>query len=153
MTLHQAGGGFFAHAPEFESGGGGLVSTVDDMMAFGEMMLNGGTYAGTRILSRPSVELMTADHLTAQQKAASPFFENFWDSVGWGLGIGVVTQRNFIDAVPGRFGWDGAFGTSWHVDPRENLVGIFMTQRRPDLLGVPDFLRDFWTSVYQMIDD
>jgi CubicO group peptidase (beta-lactamase class C family) len=152
VVLHEAGGGFFALAPEFESGGGGLVSTVDDMATFGEMMLNGGTYAGARILSRPSVELMTMDHLTAQQKAASPFFENFWDSVGWGLGIGVVTQRNYIGAGPGRFGWDGAFGTSWHVDAREKLLGVFMTQRRPDVLGIPDFVHDFWTSAYQLID-
>jgi len=153
VKLHEARGGFFAQPPEFESGGGGLVSTVDDMLTFGEMMLNGGKYAGTRILSRPSVELMTADHLTPEQKAASPFFENFWDSIGWGLGMGVVTQRNYIDGVPGRFGWDGAFGTSWHIDPREELVGVFMTQRRPDLLGIPDFIHDFWTSAYQLIDD
>ena len=153
VMLHEAAGGFFAHAPEFESGGGGLVSTVDDMAVFGEMMLNGGIYAGTRILSRPSVELMTIDHLTPQQKAVSPFFENFWDNLGWGLGMGVVTQRNYVGAGPGRFGWDGAFGTSWHVDPRENLVGVFMTQRRPDVLAIPDFIQDFWTSAYQLIDD
>jgi CubicO group peptidase (beta-lactamase class C family) len=153
VVLHEAGDGFFAHPPAFESGGGGLVSTVDDMAVFGEMMLNGGTYAGTRILSRPSVELMTIDHLTPQQKAVSPFFENFWDSLGWGFGLGVVTQRNYIAGVPGRFGWDGAFGTSWHVDPREKLVGVFMTQRRPDVLAIPDFIQDFWTSAYQLIDD
>lgn len=153
VVLHESRDAFFSHAPEFESGGGGLVSTADDMLIFGLMMLKGGQYGGSRILSRPSVELMTADQLTPEEKAASPFFENFWDSMGWGLGMGVVTHRNYIDGVPGRFGWDGAFGTSWHVDPREGLAGVFMTQRRPDLLGIPDFVRDFWTSAYQLIDD
>ena len=48
---------------------------------------------------------------------------------------------------------DGAFGTSWYVDPKEGMVGIFMTQRRPDRLAIADFILDFWTSAYQLIDD
>jgi CubicO group peptidase (beta-lactamase class C family) len=47
----------------------------------------------------------------------------------------------------------GAFGTSWYVDPKEGLVGVFMTQRRPDRLAIVDFILDFWTSAYQLIDD
>jgi CubicO group peptidase (beta-lactamase class C family) len=96
---------------------------------------------------------MTTDHLTARQKAISPFFPGFWETYGWGLGMGVITARNTIADVPGRFGWDGAFGTSWHVDPANGLVGIFLTQRRPDRLALPDFLLDFWTSTYQLIED
>jgi CubicO group peptidase (beta-lactamase class C family) len=153
VTLHDAHDGFFARPPEFESGGGGLVSTADDMLTFGLMMLNNGAYGGERILSRPSIELMTTDQLRSEQKTASPFFENFWDGFGWGLGLGVVTKRHQTGAGPGRFGWDGAFGTSWHVDPQEGLVGVFMTQRRPDVLRIPDFAMDFWTSAYQLIDD
>ena len=98
------------------------------------MMLDNGAYGRERILSRPSIELMTMDHLTPEQKAASPFFENFWSTRGWGLGLGMVTGRNDLAGVPGRFGWDGAFGTSWYVDPKEELVGVLMTQRRPDVL-------------------
>jgi CubicO group peptidase (beta-lactamase class C family) len=153
VVLEEARGGYAARPPVFESGAGGLVSTVDDLLAFGRMMLVNGTYGGERILSRPSIELMTMDHLTPDQKAVSPFFENFWDTYGWGLGLGVVTARNDIADVPGRFGWDGAFGTSWHVDPKEELVGVFMTQRRPDRLALAPFVRDFWTSAYQLIDD
>ena len=93
------------------------------------------------------------DHLTAEQKAASPFFPNFWNDRGWGLGLEVITGRNDLSVVPGRFGWDGAFGTSWHVDPKEEMVGILMTQRRPDMLGISGLTLDFWTSAYQMIDD
>ena len=117
------------------------------------MMLNKGAHGRERILSRPSIELMTMDHLTPEQKAASPFFANFWNDRGWGFGLGVITGRNDLSGVPGRFGWDGAFGTSWHVDPTEKMVGILMTQRRPDMLGLPALTLDFWTSAYQLIDD
>jgi CubicO group peptidase (beta-lactamase class C family) len=65
----------------------------------------------------------------------------------------VITGRNDLSSVPGRFGWDGAFGTSWHVDPGEEMVGILMTQRRPDRLDIPALTLDFWTSAYQLIDD
>ncbi|MDH4305598.1 MAG: beta-lactamase family protein [Nitrospira sp.] len=153
VVLHEAHQGHFVRPPVFESGGGGLVSTVDDMLAFGRMMLNNGVCDHEHILSRPSIELMTMDHLTPEQKAASPFFENFWNEHGWGFGMGVVTARNDLAGVPGRFGWDGAFGTSWHVDPKEQMVGVFMTQRRPDALSIPAFVLDFWTSAYQLIDD
>jgi CubicO group peptidase (beta-lactamase class C family) len=153
VVLHDASGGHFVRPPVFESGGGGLVSTVDDLLAFGRMMLDNGAYGRERILSRPSVELMTMDQITPEQKAASPFFEDFWKDHGWGLGVGVVTARRELAGVPGRFGWDGAFGTSWWVDPKEQMVGVFLTQRRPDSLSIAPFILDFWTSAYQLIDD
>jgi CubicO group peptidase (beta-lactamase class C family) len=153
VVLDEARGGQVARPPAFEAGAGGLVATIDDMAAFGRMMLNYGAHGRERILSRPSIELMTMDHLTAEQKAASPFFPNFWNDRGWGLGLGVITGRNDISGVPGRFGWDGAFGTSWNVDPKEEMVGILMTQRRPDVLDIPRLTLDFWTSAYQLIDD
>lgn len=123
------------------------------MAAFGLMLLNKGTYGRVRILSRPSVELITMDHLTPEQKALSPFFEKFWDTRGWGLGMSVSTARYDLGDGPGRFGWDGAFETSWYVDPREQLLGILMIQRRPDALSLPPITQDFWTSAYQLIDD
>lgn len=138
----------------FESGAGDqFLSTADDLLAFGRMMLNGGVYGKERILSRLSVELMTTDQLTPGQKAASPFFENFWDSRGWGLGLSIVTRRDDVAAVPGRFGWDGAFSTSLYVDPREEMVGILLAQCRPGALRLPPVIMDFWTSAYQAIDD
>ena len=152
VVLDEARGGQVARPPVFEAGAGGLVSTIDDMAAFGRMMLDRGSYGRERILSRPSIELMTRDHLTPEQKAASPFFPNFWESRGWGFGLGVVTARSDLASV-GRFGWDGAFGTSWHVDPQEELIGVLMTQRRPDKLDVSALTLDFWTSAYQLIDD
>jgi CubicO group peptidase (beta-lactamase class C family) len=147
----EAGDGQWSRPPAFPSGAGGLVSTIDDYLAFGQMMLNQGKLGRERILSRPSVELMTTDHLTPQQKAVSGFFPGFWDNRGWGFGVSVVTRRDDVASVPGRYGWDGGFCTSWSSDPREELVGILMTQLLfPQSLGVH---ADFWTSAYQAIDD
>ena len=143
----------WARPPAVESGAGGLVSTVDDLLAFGQMMLKGGRYGDERILSRPSVELMTTDHITPEQKAVSGFFPGFWDSNGWGFGVSIVTRRDDLAATPGRYGWDGGYGTSWYVDPREEMVGILMTQRLWDSASAPVVLFDFWTSAYAAMDD
>jgi CubicO group peptidase (beta-lactamase class C family) len=149
----EAVGGQWSSPPVFESGGGGLVSTVDDYLAFGQMMLNKGRHGNERILSRLSVELMTTDHITPEQKVASHFFPGFWDNRGWGFGVSVITRCDDVAAVPGRYGWDGGLGTSWYSDPREDLVGILLTQRAWTSPRPPDVWLDFWTSVYQAIDD
>ena len=70
--------------------------------------------------------------------------------------LGVVTKRREPGRNAGTFGWDGAFGTSFWVDPREGVVGVLMTQRRPDWMTafeLPAVVRDFWTTAYQAIDD
>jgi CubicO group peptidase (beta-lactamase class C family) len=141
----------WARPPAFPDGGAGLVSTVDDYLAFGRMMLNQGKHGGERILSRPSVEAMTTDQLTPDQKAASGF-AGLWDGHGWGFGMCVVTRRDGVAASPGRYGWDGGFGTTWSSDPAEDLVAILMTQRVAFPPSSAVYL-DFWTSVYQAIDD
>ena len=151
VMIEPAGGGYAAELPGFESGAGGLVSTADDLLAFGRMMLHDDDTP--RILSRAAIALMTTDQLTPAHKAASPFFERFWETWGWGLGLGVITARGDLGDAPGRFGWDGAFGTSWHVDPKEGLIGVLLAQRRPDVLGISPVVRDFWTSAYQFPDD
>ena len=136
----------------FPGGSTGLFSTVDDYLAFGRMMLNGGRHGAERILARPSVELMTTDQVTPAQKAASPFFPGFWDHRGWGLGVSMITRRDDVAAVPGRYGWDGGFGTSWGSDPHEDMVAILMIQRLYDPV-VATINADFWTLAYQAIDD
>ena len=142
--------GRFARPPAFESGSGGLVSTVDDYLAFSRMMLSQGRHGGVRLLSRASVELMTTDHITPEQKAASPFFANFWDNRGWGFGLSVFTRRDGAMGV-GSYGWDGGYGTSAYMDPKEDLTGILMTQRVWDSPKAPDVLTDFWTQAYAAI--
>ncbi len=136
--------------PIFPSGATGLVSTLDDYLAFGQMMLSGGRHGGERILSRLAVEAMTTDQLTPAQKAASqPPLPGFFETHGWGFGVSVVTRRDDLASVPGRYGWDGSLGTSWFCDPKEDLIGIVLTQRVLPL----DLYRDFWTLASQAIDD
>ena len=146
-------GGQWSCSPAFPSGAGGLVSTIDDYLAFGQMMLSQGKHGNERILSRLSVELMTTDQLTPEQKAVSGLVPGFFDSYGWGFGVAVVTRRDDIAAVPGRYGWDGGMGTSWYSDPREEMVTILMTQRAWTSPSPPDVCLDFWTLAYQAIDD
>jgi CubicO group peptidase (beta-lactamase class C family) len=149
----EAEGGQWSSPPAFPSGAGGLVSTVDDYLAFGQMMLNKGKHGSERILSRPSVETMTTDQLTPGQKAASGLVPGYFDGHGWGFGVSIVTRRDDVASVPGRFGWDGGLGTSWFSDPREEMVAILMTQRAWTSPSPPDVCLDFWTSAYQAIDD
>ena len=141
----------WARPPAFPSASGGLVSTVDDYLAFGRMLLNGGRHGRERILSRLSVELMTTDQLTAEQRAGAGVF--LGGNRGWGLGLSVFVMRDDVSAVPGRFGWEGGLGTSWACDPREQLVAILLSQSLWTSPSGPQVYRDFWTSVYQAIDD
>jgi len=149
----DAGDSRWSRPPAFPAAGGGLVSTIDDYLAFGQMMLNRGKHGRERILSRLSVEAMTTDQLTPEQKAMSDFSPGFWDSRGWGFGVSMVTRRDNVAAVPGRFGWDGGYGTSWSSDPKEDTVGILMTQRLWTSPSPPGVCLDFWTLAYQTIDD
>jgi CubicO group peptidase (beta-lactamase class C family) len=130
----------------FESGSGGLVSTVDDYFAFARMMLNKGRYGHERILSRASVELMTANHLSPQQRAGSEIF--FGAHSSWGFGMAVNIAQDEIFHRPGRFGWDGGFGTSAYVDPEGGIIGILLTQRLVDSPEPSKLYTDFWTTTY-----
>lgn len=151
-VFDEAKGGRYAKTPDFEAGGSGLVSTVDDYLVFGQMLLNGGRLGSERLLSRPSMELMTVDHISAEQKARSPFFPGFWETFGWGFGMAVVTGRTHHASI-GQFGWDGGYGTSGHMDPKEGLTGVLMTQVMMDSPAAPRIFSDFWTSAYQAIDN
>jgi CubicO group peptidase (beta-lactamase class C family) len=95
---------------------------------------------------------MTTDQLSPEQKAVSGFVPGFFNNRGWGFGMAVITQRDSLASVPGRFGWDGGFGTSGYSDPTNDMVGILMTQRSLDATAM-DLSTDFWTSAYQAIDD
>jgi len=141
----------WSRPPPFAAGGSGLVSTVDDFHAFYRMLMAGGLHGRERILSRPTVALMTSDQLTAEQRQGAELF--FGHGASWGMGGAVVTRRTDIFATPGRFGWDGGYGTSAHLDPAEDMIGILMTQRMMDSPVSPRVFRDFWTSAYQAFDD
>ena len=120
-----------AAKPEFEGGGGGLVSTVPDYSRFAQMLLHGGTLDGVRILGRKTVDLISTDHLTPEQRKSDS-----WDTqrgYGYGLGVRVMTNPELagINGSVGEWGWDGAFGNWFCVDPKESLTCVYMTTNLP----------------------
>ena len=138
--------------PAFPSGGGGLVSTVDDVYAFGRMLLSAGRLPdGSRLLSRASVEAMTTDHIGIGGVATGPSPDG---SLGWGFGVGVQVRRTGPTRTVGSYGWDGGLGSSWVNDPRERLVGVVLTTDAfTGAYPPPAVIQDFWTSVYAAVDD
>jgi CubicO group peptidase (beta-lactamase class C family) len=116
------------------------------------MLLNGGLQDGTRILSPSSVQEMTRDHLTPEQKAASDFFPGFWDTRGWGFCMSVNTRQDDAGRKAGAYGWDGGLGSVWYSDPSEDLVTILMTQRAWESPNPPAVCLDFWRSAYAALD-
>ncbi|MEE2785612.1 MAG: serine hydrolase domain-containing protein [Pseudomonadota bacterium] len=117
----------FVEGTNFESGGGGLVSTARDYLRFAQLMLNGGELDGVRLLSPKTVELMTANHL-----GDIPMGFNR-TGTGFGLGYGLVLDPGQVGEVSskGEFNWGGAAGTRFWIDPVENLIGLFMVQSLP----------------------
>lgn len=156
----EAEGGRYSQPPAFQGGGGGLCSTVDDYHAYFQMLLNQGMRGNERILSRPAVELMTTNRLTPEQQAARHAMatNNVHVSFGqgqhggWGFGMAVRTYRG--DYAPiGQFGWDGGSGTSTYADPHNQLTGILLTQVGMSTPDSARLIHDFWTTVYQAIED
>jgi len=140
----------YGHPPAFESGAGGLVSTADDYYAFCRMMLNKGACGRGQLLTQASVEAMTSDQLTLQQKEGAEIF--FASHSSWGFGMGVNIQQDKQWRVPRRFGWDGGFGTSAYSDPENDFIGILLTQRLMDSPEPPAVFDDFWTHAYRSLD-
>jgi CubicO group peptidase (beta-lactamase class C family) len=136
--------------PPFESGAGGLVSTVDDYFAFCRMMLNRGRHGSQQILSRASVEMMTTDQLTPDQREGSEIFFGGYSS--WGLGMSVETKRDEIFHIEGKFGWEGGLGTSARTDPANGMIGILFSPLLMDSPEAPKLYNDFWTLAYAAME-
>lgn len=136
-----------------EDGGGGLVSTADDFLAFASALLAGGAHRGERVLSRPAVSLMTTDQLTPAQKAVSGFWPGYFDNQGWGFGMSVVTRRPRLGPSAGSCGGSGFYGTAWYNDPAEDLTAIVILQRAHMGDQTLPMWNDIWTTIYQAIDD
>ena len=123
--------------PTFLSGGGGLVSTATDYLRFTLMLLNGGELDGARVLGRKTVEYMTINHLPTGGDLASMgqrvFSETTYDGIGFGLGFSVMLDpaRAGVVGSVGEYAWGGAASTMFWVDPREELVGLLLTQLLP----------------------
>ncbi len=144
----------YAAPKAFASGGGGLVSTADDYSRFARMLAGRGELDGVRILSRKSIELMTSNTLTDQEREAVPFGARFFAAGrGFGMGVSVVAVSLSTASLGsvGQNGWGGAAGTWYWVDFEEDLVGLMMIQ----LMGAGQEMpirADFENAVYQAVE-
>ena len=138
--------------PKFLSGGGGMVSTAPDYRRFAQMLLNGGTLEGVRIVSRKTVELMSSDHLPPGIAFSGTTRAQFEESApipefGQGFGLGFCVRKEpGLNPVPGSAGdfyWSGVHGTYFWIDPKEQLVGVLM-------LCSPDLRRHYRALMRQM---
>ena len=113
--------------PVMESGGGGLVSTTMDYARFSQMLLNGGSLDGIRIVGRKTLQLMASDHLGPHVKVDSPLMPA---GHGFGLGFAVRTHEGMapFSGSRGQFFWSGMAGTFFFIDPAEELFCVFMMQ-------------------------
>ena len=138
LTVFDPPEGQWSRPPVFADGAAGLVSTVDDLLAFARMLLR----RGGPVLSSEAVTEMTRDHLTTEQRAlAGPAFLG---GRGWGFCQSVV-----IDGPrTGAFGWDGGFGSSWLVDPNRDLTVIVLTQRMFNTALAPQVHVDLQAAAY-----
>ena len=122
----------FREPPRFLSGGIGLVSTATDYLRFAQMLLNGGELEGARLLGRKTVELMTTNHLP-DKLIPIRMLPHTLHGCGFGLGFRVVVsaaQAGLLTSE-GEYGWGGAAGTSFFIDPKEDLIGLLLTQLMP----------------------
>ncbi len=122
-------------APSYLSGGGGLVSTMDDYARFAQMLVNGGVLDGVRILSPRTVKLYSQNHAPAEALPYG-FAANDLYHAGYGYSLGtrvlMDVSQSGLDGSAGEFGWDGAFATYFWVDPAEALTGVLMLQHTPN---------------------
>jgi CubicO group peptidase (beta-lactamase class C family) len=136
LVVRDEPDGEWSRPPVFGDGAAGLVSTADDLLAFARMLLRGGA----PVLPAGAVRAMTTDQLTAAQKARGGLLPGFFHGRSWG----------FCQAVydSGAFGWDGGLGTSWLVDPSEDLTVIVLTQRMFESPDPPQVHRDIQAAAY-----
>ena len=127
-------------AKTYFSGGGGLSSTAYDYARFTQMLLNEGTLEGTRVLSRKSVERMRHPRIDSNKDG----------NLNQGFGFSIVDlSRSTEVGSDGAYAWGGAFYTSYWIDPKENLIAVFMSQLRPSRT---DIATKFRSMVYQSLE-
>ena len=141
--------------PSFFSGGGGMVSTIDDYHKFAKMLLHKGKSGSAQVLGRKTVEYMTSNHLPGGVDLAamgqSVFSETSFEGIGFGLGFSVVIDpptASVLDSK-GEYAWGGAASTYFWVDPVEELIVVFMTQLLPS--STYPVRRELKTLVYQAL--
>ncbi len=152
-------GGWWSAPPKLPDAAASLVSTVDDLWAFAAMLASGGG----DVLSAESVRLMTADRMTARDRAENQVFVG--DHGGWGLMMAVPSAPDSAGSpgsapaadsaapadIPGGYGWEGGGVTTWRTDPAAGLTGILLTQRQVMSPEPTEIAMDFWTAAYAAI--
>jgi CubicO group peptidase (beta-lactamase class C family) len=139
----------------FNSGGGGLASTVADYHRFCRMLLNGGALDGVQIISPKTLELMTANHLPGgkdlTQMSKSLFSEAEMAGIGFGLGFATTidSAATLTPCSTGDFYWGGMYSTAFFVDPVEDIIMIFMTQLMPS--STYPVRREIKTMIYSAL--
>ncbi|MGZ4637958.1 MAG: serine hydrolase domain-containing protein [Actinomycetes bacterium] len=136
LVAWDAPHGTWSRPPAYGDGAAGLVSTVDDLLAFARMLLGGGS----PVLSADAARAMTTDQLTPAQKAYGGLGPDFFNGRSWGFCQQVLDN--------GAYGWDGGFGSSWLVDPRHDLTIIVLTQRMFETSEAPQVHRDIQAAAY-----
>ena len=131
--------GTWSRPPAFGDGASGLVSTVDDLLAFARMLLGGGA----PVLSPDAARAMTSDQLSEAQKARGGLGHDFFVGRSWAF------CQSVLDS--GAFGWDGGFGSSWLVDPAHDLTVIVLTQRMWESPDPPQVHRDLQAAAYSAL--
>jgi CubicO group peptidase (beta-lactamase class C family) len=132
--------GEWGRPPAFPDGAAGLVSTADDLYAFAQMLLRGGS----PVMSAELAQAMTTDQLSAEQKAFGGLLPNFFDDRSWAFGQSVLDD--------GSYGWDGGLGTSWLVDPARELVMIVLTQRMFESSELPSIHREIQDAAREALE-
>jgi CubicO group peptidase (beta-lactamase class C family) len=123
----------FKKKPALFLGGAGLTSTLEDYSHFYAMLLNDGQYEGTRILGRKSVELMRSDHLGGLPHFGTTLPE--WEGFGLTFAVNPGPGKSPDVGSAGTYRWGGAAGTTFWIDPKEHMFGIFLIQILPPNVG------------------
>jgi CubicO group peptidase (beta-lactamase class C family) len=139
LVVHDQPNGAWSRPPAFGDAAAGLISTVDDLLAFARMLLRGGA----PVLSPSAVREMTSDQLTAEQKARGGFGPDDFVGRSWAFGQQVLDS--------GAYGWDGGLGTSWLVDPNHDLVIVVLTQRMFESAEPPTVHKAVQQAAYEAL--
>ncbi len=121
-------------------GGAGLVSTLNDYSNFAQMLLNKGSFNGNRVLSEESVKLISTPHVSAKIQTGSE---------RWGLGVRVITGENTLPV--GAYGWSGAYGTHFWIDPENEITAVYMKNSRYDGGAAAVTAANFEKDVYMSL--
>lgn len=139
----------WAAPPAMANAAAGLLSTLNDVWAFAQMLRNEGMADGRRVLSRESVAAMTRNHLTAAQRADAAQF--LGPDGGWGYGMAAPVAGTSDPSLLAGYGWDGGTGCSWRTDPITGLTGILLTQRGVNSPEPQHHFLEFWEGARALV--